>query len=449
MSGPKVFHVVTREELVARCEVLLGRLEAAIDEWAQACEKSRIAGLVDFEAVKARRDAFRKMLDEDRFGELQKHLPAEISFLRADAETRMEKAAAETARAAQNLRRAHRAAQALLEALDKAGKALPEDLRRRLENPGAPDDLNTAISRAFTILAPQPAAAEMTDRQRELASSLGRDERRATLADWLASQQIAEDRESDLRIDRHLAELQTFGLDTTAYSARATSIAGEPTARQALLADSLLLDLAQAVKLGRQRATLAADLRERGSALTRYTSTASRSLRERIERSLTQELDESAMALLGEADALIESQVRAIAVESRRRTVLQGLSSLGYEVNEGMITAWVNDGRVVLRKAANPDYGVEVGGGAKSDNLQVRVVSFGDSASPRNASRDRDMETAWCSDFDKLRGLVSEAGGDLEIEHALPVGATPVKVVGLSQTQADWNVVSKLKLLER
>lgn len=429
MSGPKVFHVVTREELVARCEALLGRLEATIDEWARACERSSIAGPADFEAVKARRDAFRKMLDDDRFGELQKHLPAEISFLRSDAETRMEKAAAEAARAAQNRRRAHRAAHSLLEALDKANKTIPEDLRRRLTNPGATDDLDAAISQAFTILTPKPAAAEITERQRELASSLGRDEKRATLADWLASQPIAEDRESELRIDRYLAELQTFGVDTTAYLARATAIAGEPPTRQALLADSLLLDLAQAVKLGRQHSTLAANLRERGSALSRYTSTASHTLRARIERALAQEFDDSATALVAEADALIESHVREIAMESRRRAVLQGLSSLGYEVNEGMITAWVNDGRVVLRKAANPDYGVEVGGGAKSDNLQVRVVTFGDGASPRNTSRDRDMETTWCSEFDRLRGMISKAGGDLKIEHALPVGATPVKMV--------------------
>lgn len=449
MSGPKVFHVVTREELVARCEVLLGRLDAAIAEWAKACEKGGIAGTEDFEAVKARRDAFRKMLDEDRFGELQKHLPAEISFLRSDAETRMEKATAEAVRAAQNRRRAHRAAQALLEALDKAGKTIPEDLGRLLANPGATNDLEAAISRAFTILAPQPGAPEITDRQREIATSLGRNERRATLADWLASQPIAEDRESDLRIDRHLAELQTFGVDTTTYLARATAIAGEPTARQTLLADSLLLDLAQAVRLGRQRATLAADLRERGSALSRYTSASSHTLRARIERALTHELDDSATALVAEADALIESQVRTIAMESRRRTVLQGLSSLGYVVNEGMITAWVNDGRVVLRKAANPDYGLEVGGGAKSDNLQVRVVTFGDGASPRNTSRDRDIETTWCSDFDKLRDMVSEAGGGLEIEHALPVGATPVKVVELPQMYGDRTVTSKPKTLQR
>ena len=39
-------------------------------------------------------------------------------------------------------------------------------------------------------------------------------------------------------------------------------------------------------------------------------------------------------------------------------------------VSEGLATAWVQGGQVVLRKAANPEYGVELGGGTKSDRLQ-------------------------------------------------------------------------------
>jgi len=65
----------------------------------------------------------------------------------------------------------------------------------------------------------------------------------------------------------------------------------------------------------------------------------------------------------------------------------------------------------------------------KSNRLQVRAVAFGEAQSQRDASRDRDMETAWCSEFQQLRTLVSASGGDLEIEQALPVGAVPLKLV--------------------
>ena len=64
MSGPKVFHVVTREELVARCEAHLRQLDAAIAEWTKACKHKGAADAHDTEAVASRRDALRRMLKD-------------------------------------------------------------------------------------------------------------------------------------------------------------------------------------------------------------------------------------------------------------------------------------------------------------------------------------------------------------------------------------------------
>lgn len=50
------------------------------------------------------------------------------------------------------------------------------------------------------------------------------------------------------------------------------------------------------------------------------------------------------MELVKRADFLVEAEVRAMAAEQRRRAVLEGLARLGYEVSEGMATAWVKDG---------------------------------------------------------------------------------------------------------
>jgi hypothetical protein len=138
---------------------------------------------------------------------------------------------------------------------------------------------------------------------------------------------------------------------------------------------------------------------------------------------------------------LIAEELNVLAAGARRRAVLQGLASLGYEVNEGMATAWVEGGRVVLRKAANPDYGVELSGGMQSDRLQVRAVGFGVPQMARSAARDRDMETVWCGEFEKLQALVARSGGSVDLETALPAGAVPIKVVsdptGRDETAAD------------
>jgi len=147
-----------------------------------------------------------------------------------------------------------------------------------------------------------------------------------------------------------------------------------------------------------------------------------------IEKALTAPSGNQAV-LLKRADELIEAEVQALAAEERRRVVLQGLASLGYEVSEGMTTAWVSEGRVVLRKAANPGYGVELSGGTKSDLLQVRAVGIGNSAEARDSARDRDMETIWCGEFERLQALVAKSGGSISIETARPVGQFPLKVV--------------------
>src|SRR5262249_48092736 len=147
------------------------------------------------------------------------------------------------------------------------------------------------------------------------------------------------------------------------FAARAAAIAREPLPRQALLADSLLVDLAQAVKEERERSARLADLRERAAELAHHGSAVALALRRRSEAAIAAKDGPSAPALTAEADALTQEDLRTLAADARRRAVLRGLASLGYEVSEGMATAWVQGGQVVLRKAANPDYGVELAGG--------------------------------------------------------------------------------------
>jgi len=84
---------------------------------------------------------------------------------------------------------------------------------------------------------------------------------------------------------------------------------------------------------------------------------------------------------------------------------------------------------VVLRKPANPGYGVELSGGSQSDLLQVRAVGIGNPAEIRDMHRDRDMETIWCGEFERLQSMVAKSGGSLSIESARPVGQFPLKIV--------------------
>jgi len=430
MSGPKAFRIVTRAEIMTICRRSLARLDAAIEDWVFRGQRNGTIDKADIDKVIARRDALRGLLSADRFVELQKQLPAEISFLQVDAERRAEKAAEMEAQSKRAMRRMKGTAQALLASLESSGIQLPSEIREELASAGtASERLEGAINKAFLMLHSAPAAKGVSDLQRDIAARLGAGEKRTSLEEWTSQQPRVIEDQALLRVDGFLGELKGLGIDPGPFSARVSSLELESPARRTLLADSLLLDLATAVKNGREHTRLQSDLRARHAELSEMTSPEAASLRSEIGQSLSGGALGNEAGLIQRADFLIEAEVQAIAAEERRRAVLEGLAGLGYEVSEGMATAWVNDGRVVLRKAANPGYGVELSGGSKSDLLQVRAVAFGNSTETRDTSRDRDIETIWCGEFERLQSLIAKDGGHLSLESAHPIGQFPLKVV--------------------
>lgn len=429
MSGPKAFRIVTRAEIISICRRSLARLDAAIESWTSTCKRNGTIDQSDVDRVIARRDEIHRMLDADRFTDLQKQVIAEISYLNADAERRTEKAAESEAKRKGDQRRARSAAQALLAKFEASSIEIPLDLRRELTTSTASvESLNKAVSKGLMLLQPTDRSEGVTERQRALADRLGAGDRRITLEEWTCQQTGESDDQALLKVDKLLGELAGLGIDPSPFSARIAALEAEPRARQALVADSLLLDLSAAIKTGRARARLERDLAERLAELSEMKSAEAAALRVEIEQAIAK-AGSNDQELVNRADFLIQSEVRSMAAEERRRAVLDGLASLGYEVSEGMMTAWVTGGRVVLRKPANPGYGVELLGGQQADIMQVRAVGIGDPAEARDMGRDRDMETIWCNEFERLQALVAKAGGNVSIESARPVGQFPLKVI--------------------
>lgn len=441
MSGPKAFRIVTRAEIVSICRRSLARLDAAVEFWTSTCKRNGTIDQSDIDRVVARRDEIRRMLDADRFTDLQKQVIAEISYLSADAERRAERAAESEAKRKGDQRRAKSAARALLAKFEASHIEIPIDLRRELTTPAASvESLNKAVSKGLMLLQPTDRSGGVTERQRALADRLGAGDRRITFEEWTSQQTGASDDQALLKVDKLLGELAGLGIDPSPFSARIAALEAEPRARQALVADSLLLDLNSEIKTGRARARLERDLAERHAELSEMKSAEAAALRVEIERAIAK-AGSNDQELVKRADFLIEAEVRSIAAEERRRAVLEGLASLGYEVSEGMMTAWVSGGRIVLRKPANPGYGVELSGGSQADVMQVRAVGIGSPAEARDAGRDRDMETIWCGEFERLQSLVAKAGGNVSIESARPVGQYPLKVVeDLAARPADVDV---------
>ena len=108
---------------------------------------------------------------------------------------------------------------------------------------------------------------------------------------------------------------------------------------------------------------------------------------------------------------------------------------LGYEVREGMATAWTEEGRVVVHKPGESVYGVELSAPSVGNALQVRVVAKGEVS--RSQQRDKEVEETWCGEFSRLRALLAEEGFPTELKQAHAPGEVAIKTIAGGESKAE------------
>jgi hypothetical protein len=219
---------------------------------------------------------------------------------------------------------------------------------------------------------------------------------------------------------------------TANFLQRASAIAAEPSDnRRALLTDSLVLDAAAECRRQKDRRAAAGKLRDKQAELRAIDTDEARRVISAIDEIIDAREIEATEAMIARADSVLTTHIEGVASAARRQAVLSALAGLGYEIRDTMSTAWVNDGRLVLRKPQESDYGVELLGPATALRVQARVVGSDRPEAGRNARRDEDMEVIWCSEFATLQELLAKAGAAIQVERAEPAGARPIKSVGM------------------
>ncbi|NMN03807.1 MULTISPECIES: hypothetical protein [unclassified Novosphingobium] len=417
MSGPKVVRIVTREELIDICHGHLARVDAALDRWIRVGQRNDCLDDAAIAQTRSRRDKLAALIAADRFMDLQKQAPQEEQFLRDDLDHRLAAAAAAQADATSKARRSAEASAAVLSALRNSGNPIDPELEQGLAR-GDPD----ATSRALLALAPK--AREGVDRQ--LASRLKTDEGSSSFAGWLASAHEEERDPAVTRISVRIAQIRQIapGAVREVWEDRLAQARSALRERRHLILDALEIETGRSLTAAR----------EREEALTALTAIIAQA---RVAGLDVEAGFEAVEALSTEAarskTAAVESALldhrNAAAVAASRDALLSALGELGYELTEGMATAWATDGRLVLRSGARPDYGVEVSG---SERVQMKPVAFERGGIGPDAARDRDAETIWCGDVSRLQSALAAEGGGLHIERALPVGAVPLKRIALA-----------------
>jgi hypothetical protein len=375
--------------------------------------------------------------------DLQKAVPDEISFLQADQEARLVRAAAAKAEARTVRRQTEAVAASVLKALELRGAVVPADLSRALEDAAAGrSDGAAAISRAFTLLSAEKDNA-VTDNQRRLADALKETDDRQSFAQWMAAQTGVVEDDGSARLYFRIAELTALlGEDATAeFEGRLRHISSlEPSSRRGLLMDSLEVDLGQAVARAKERAALQSRLRMLAAELIQSGSETLVGIASVVEARIEDTSDVLAR-LEEEATSALGRFREEAAAQAKRQAVLKGLAQLGYQVSEGLETAWARDGKIVIKRASQTGYGVEIGGRVDSGRVQMRTVAFRGAGAPSEVDRDRDAETIFCGDVTKLQTLFAESGGEIVIERALAVGAAPLRVA--TETSDDMNELAR------
>ena len=376
MSGPKVVRIVTREEIIAICENLLRQLDQTIATWTS--EGQRMEELPDPEIASTlgRRRELGDLLTRDAFADLQANVPDEIAFLLVDLERRRQRSVEKLVQARQRRRQGRINAATLIKALESRGAIVPSELRALASGEEKPDT-EAVLARALAMLSSKENG--LTEAQQEHAKRLMIEA--PGMEAWKA---VTVENPRIERIDHQIAELQSLiGAEQAAvFNERLRTIETMSfDAHQHLQLDSMIIDLANTLKETRAQRAFPAEV--------------------------TPPATEERFA------------------ESRRKAILNGLAQLGYEVHEGMETAWANDGQIVAKKPSLPGYGVEIGGQARHGRIQVRAVAV---TADRDTRRDKDIETLWCGEFSRLQELLAEQGDNLIIERAMGVGTAPLKL---------------------
>ncbi|HAU1322405.1 TPA: hypothetical protein F8R96_15950 [Legionella pneumophila] len=450
MSGPKVVRVVTKQEVMAICRGRIDALQNTIDQWRKFAAKHHVLTAVEENSVKQKLSTILTMFENEQFNDVQKKCNDEISSLKMDITRIREEAIAKAVYERSIRRRLQYSAQTLIKSIETSNCEVPKELLNIVSSVITADEtelsaIKSTLSRILNLHNLGSNETQiLTPLQKELSKKLSEGEKLQTLADWKMHHSIdTKETEANQRLDKLLAEIEGLHneLATKDFLNRVALITKElSSSRRSLLTDSLIFDLITYSNEQREKELAIESMREIHCELSRLDSPAAKNLEQMFKNAMESD-DISLIKILTERGIeLIKKESKYLIGIARREAVLKGLSELGYEVKESMATAWVRNGRIIVKKPNEPDYGVELGAIEEAERMQIQLVSFQQSNNP---SQDIENETIWCSEFSRLRSLLEKAGTCLLIEKALPVGSKPLKQIKTSSLLSTNNVILK------
>lgn len=244
------------------------------------------------------------------------------------------------------------------------------------------------------------------------------------------------------RIENLLVQLELLddSIETTGLRSRLEALDGEQDHRQRrLLLDSLSLELSQTLQLRAVEAKRLASLNELEAQLGVFNAVPA-GLKTAI--NVHRDTQGASLSDLRRAiESWCEKEALRLDGERVRSVVLTSLRELGYDVREGMQAGWVEGGSILLQKAGNGAYGVELQD--LDGRLRTQVVRFGDPAAPvsdQQRQRDREIESQWCSAHARTLDSLRQEGFTAQVMAHREAGETPLLVRASSTDLQDREI---------
>lgn len=433
MSGPKIVRIVTDAELAeyqARKAAVFQNLRQAIDDWKECLNDLGMLTNDKLKAVEARYQAHWQI---SVFERSMNRAEAEIRSLRTNMhEAKIEYRALQR----QRRRRLEQAARTIATELKRTGQEVPVALQNVIETAANCLDeqfqsLQRTVNEAMPALLKGANTTKVVDEiQTEIAKALGSGLEPTQSTSNLLNQHGSKSEVKNGRLDKLLAEIELLPStkDTQAFLGRAQKIETEQSYSQRnLLTDSLIFDLSTHCRQQREREQATAILNDIRSKLTALPGSDVEALLKEIHQALANPTLQEAEKLAVATNEFLDAACAKKYAEEKRKAILNGFAALGYDVKNGMGTAWAKNGRIVLSKKATPTVGIELASAESVDLLQMRAVAVLPKGQSRDPSQDKQIELIWCSELSTLRKQLQQAGLSSDIETALAAGSSPLK----------------------
>lgn len=428
MSGPKIVDIRVLQAIQERQRRLLEerqkqlqtqwlnqrkRLEKSLKEL-QPLANSEVIGAME-QALAAMDRRFEKIQEADSLVDLQRRGEQQLQFMASELD---------------QLREQMNTALIEVRQRTRSMRAAANDLAVRLQAAGLVDESGLLLQ------APSATGLELAAQQleRKLQKQGDQDFRKA-LADLAVKASPARlehntvDPERE-RIEKLLVQLELLddSSETTGLRFRFEALDGEQNQRQRrLLLDSLSLELSLTLQRHVQEAERLAILDELEAHLGVFDA-APVGLKTAI--SAHRDGQGASLSELRQAvEAWCEQEALRLDGERVRSVVLSSLRELGYDVREGMTTAWVEGGSIVVQKAGSSEYGVELQD--VDGRMRTELVRFGDpgaSVSDQQRQRDTEIEQQWCTAHAQTLEKLRKQGMEAKIMAKREPGEMPLAV---------------------